>query len=376
MKHSTTWLAIAITVLLTIAKAGHGQPLTSSPPPSRIAMGYYLASVEFPLTEVPWHQLTHLAHAYLELDEKGEIAVTDGLPSSELVAAAHQREVRVMLSLGGRQSVGRFEAISSDPARRGKYVQDVLAIVQEHGYDGVDVDWLSPRSEESGQHFGQLIRQFRQGLDALAARLGDGRKYQLSAAVSAGAQAHFGQWVDGQVLAENCDFINVQAYDLAGPWSRYAGHHAPLLPSPGDPERRWRNVKYVVDYWNRRKGIPKKQLCIGIACFGRSFPAQRPFVALDTDLRERHAVIPFTHLRTLIDEGWAARWDHDAHVPWLFAPAANEVVAYDDRNSVFRKATWAREEKLGGMYFFAIHQDRMPDQTNWLIGAAIRAWPR
>ena len=51
------------------------------------------------------------------------------------------------------------------------------------------------------------------------------------------------------------------------------------------------------------------------------------------------------------------------------------VFAYDDRNSTHLKATWAREQGYRGVFFWALHHDRMPDGQHWLVEAAVKAWP-
>ena len=52
------------------------------------------------------------------------------------------------------------------------------------------------------------------------------------------------------------------------------------------------------------------------------------------------------------------------------------LISYDDRNSIHGKAIWAQEQGYRGLFFWAIHQDRMPDDRHWLIDAANKAWPK
>ena len=228
-------------------------------------------------------------------------------------------------------------------------------------------------NHESKRGFTALTESLRAGLDGLETRSNRGRHYELTATIS--GNDFFGQWLDDGVLRENFDQLHIMTYDMAGPWSRYAAHHAPLHPSETDPERQWRSVEASVMYWHRRRRIPKQKLCIGIPLYGRQFPVHRPFVPLDPATKDEHKILSFRDLRELNRAGWTTQWDPDMKVPWLFAPNGQSIVALDDRNSVREKATWARVQNLGGLYFWALGQDRMADGTCWLVREAIQAWP-
>ena len=128
--------------------------------------------------------------------------------------------------------------------------------------------------------------------------------------------------------------------------------------------------------------------------FGRILPAAEPNEPLDADLAKFHRAIDFNAVRDLAGKGWKAEWDNECRAPWLSKPASKTkkkagplapirekeslpplLIAYDDRNSVHGKATWAREQDYRGVSFWALHQDRMPDGKHWLLDAANKAWP-
>ncbi len=184
------------------------------------------------------------------------------------------------------------------------------------------------------------------------------------------------------------------AYDLSGPWSQHAAHHAPLFASSKDPERATRSVAAAMRYWEVERGAPKDKLVVGAPLFGRAAPVKIPFEALDADLAGRHRALPFSRIRQLAGEGWLAKWDQESRVPWLLKPTpeglpsdsplttidadeedAPELISFDDRNSITMKADWSQEQGYRGMFFWAIHQDRMPDERHWLLDAANKAWP-
>ncbi len=377
VSRTTAVLGLIVFVLLAGAMTAWGQPPVGprfQRQAPRVALGYYPAWGTLPVEDIPWQHLTHLAHAFLRVDPQGRIVTSPSLPNRGLTAEARKHDVRTLLSIGGGDTIRGLERVTASEAGLNQFVAQVVSLMDQHGYDGIDLDWEYPRDETTRDGFSALARALRGALDSTAARHGDGRRYQLTAAI-AGTE-HFGRWLDGPVLEQQFDFLNVMCYDLAGPWSRYAAHHAPLRPAAKDPERRWRNVQAVIRYWRRIRGLPKEKLCLGIPCYGRRFPAARPFVALKADQADKHEVVAFSRAQSLLSKGWRGQWDHDAHAAWLVAPDNQSVVAFDDRSSVRRKAAWARKQGLRGVFFWSIDQDRMPDKKHWLLEAANQSWPK
>ncbi|MBN1852388.1 MAG: glycoside hydrolase family 18 protein [Pirellulales bacterium] len=373
-------LLVGLFVMLASTMAARGQlpadagSETFGQVKPRIALGYLPGGSQIKLDEVPWDQLTHVAHAFLQADEQGTLLLTQDVPNTQVPSEAHDHNVRVLISLGGGQSVTVFEKISTDPSIRQTYVDHIVALIEKYDYDGVDMDWEFPRDMQSKRGFSALAQSLRTALDLLEKRSRDGRQYELSATIS--GNEFFGQWIDEKVLRESFDHLHVMTYDMAGPWSRVAAHHAPLYPSPNDPQRRWRSVDTSMLYWSRRRRIPKEKLCVGIPLYGRLFPVQQPYLPLDPATKDDHKLLAYNELRELSRAGWTTKWDPDMKVPWLFSPDGKALVAFDDGNSARAKATWAREQGLGGLFFWALGQDRMADGRSWLVHEAVTAWPK
>jgi chitinase len=74
------------------------------------------------------------------------------------------------------------------------------------------------------------------------------------------------QHIDLHRAQEYLDFINLMAYDFAGPWTSTAGHHAQLYPGNPDEPSGSAAVDYV-----KSTGFPAKKILLGIPVYGRSF---------------------------------------------------------------------------------------------------------
>ena len=351
----------------------------------RVLLGYYATFGGMPVEDLPWKRLTHVAHAFLRLDAEGKLVRTSAVPNPALTAAGREQRVPVLLSIGGGATVRGLEKATATPAGVQALADEIVAAVRDGGYAGVDLDWEFPRDAKTRVAHAALLAKLREELDA-AVEPGSVRPL-VTAAVS--PSDDLGQWVDAPAVADAVDWLHVMAYDMAGPWSRFAAHHAPLLPSPDDPERDWRSVESAMAYWVGR-GVPKEKLVVGAPLYGRAMPADEPHAPLNAADEGRHRALGYSAVRKLAGEGWLAEWDPVSRSAWLRKPPADEtasplsavadddgpvLIAYDDLESVRQKAAWARREGYRGMFFWAVHQDRMPDGRHWLLEAAGKAWP-
>ena len=97
------------------------------------------------------------------------------------------RTIKVMLSVGGwtYSQDGHF-AFVTNAAARTQFVNDAVQLIEDYGFDGIDLDFEYPGSAEQGAGFGALFTELRAALDKLQQRKGDATPYEISVAVSAG----------------------------------------------------------------------------------------------------------------------------------------------------------------------------------------------
>lgn len=345
--------------------------------PPRVMLGYYSAIGGPEVHKLPLGRLTHISHAFLAVDAQGKLVQAEQVPDMKVTAAAHREGVKVLLALGGGKTAEGLTHLVKDKQALANYVRAVVRAAAENDYDGIDLVWESPNNRATRTGFVALVRLLRSELDDAARTRGRDAPYLLTAMVP--PSGHLGKWIDTGAVVGKLDWLNVAAYDMSGPWERTAGHHAPLLPSPHDPEKGWRSVSHAMKYWHAERGAPKHKLVLGVPLYGRALPVQKVHEPLDPAKQDQHGALPFAKVQSMIADGWVAMWDRDSKAPWLQPRAQGKnplLVCYDDRNSIDAKAKWAQQQQFRGLYFWAIHQDRMPDGTHWLINAANQAWPR
>ena len=198
---------------------------------------------------IDYAKITHINLAFENpVNESGDLSFNR--KNEALIAKAHVHEIPILISIGGGAASGDkkllaryFDLISE--SKRAAFAAKLAAYVSEHNFDGLDVDIEGPSINED---YGAFI-------EALAKELKPKGKL-LTAALSKG---YGGNKVPPSVF-EHFDFINIMAYDGAGPWNRNApGQHSSL-----------QFAKDSVAYWLGR-GLPKAKAVLGVPFYGYGF---------------------------------------------------------------------------------------------------------
>lgn len=331
-------------------------------------VGYYPGWVaeEFPPEKIDFARFTHINHAFLPVDENGVPGTEGSVPSRTLTGLAHQAGVKVLLSFGGSESGGRYNPLAKSAAKRKTFVAGAMKLIEDYGYDGLDNDWEFPENETDRANYGRLNHELRVAMNHLEKKLK--RKLLLTAALPAGDWS--GKWYPTVDLTTTYDFVKVMTYDFAGDWGEIAGHNAPFDKSSRDPEGG--SIKDAMAYWVQR-GIPKSHLNLGLANYGRGFDVAEPYMKVAKDAKSKVGELDYRDAIKLLAQGWTRTVDGETGVPWMLAPDHTAVFGYDDAESQAMKARWGQAQSFGGIFFWDINADRMPDGSHPLVDAAVAA---
>lgn len=66
------------------------------------------------------------------------------------------------------------------PARRSKFVESSIKLLEDYGLDGLDVDYEYPSDDSQAQGYVELLRELRHGLDHHARNKGTNYKFLLT----------------------------------------------------------------------------------------------------------------------------------------------------------------------------------------------------
>ena len=304
------WTLFALAIVAGLSASGPAWAAPDSKPKDKVFVGYLFGQprdIHFPL-------YTHICHAFFVADGEGKVQPGRNVPSRELTSKAHQAGVKVLVSLGGWGWDKQFASIVSKPQAEDRYAKSVMAIVDENDYDGIDLDWEYPDTEQEIVGFERLTRRFRKELDALGAKKGRPMVVTMAASSNPGTL----KWLGKEFLLETMDWINVMTYDFTGDWTNYAGHHSPLFASSKQPGGSPRSTESTMKYLLEERGLPADRLAVGIPLYGRGFGVAEPYASTKGAKKTGIPRGDYKNLHPLANQqGWTRKWDDETKNPWL-----------------------------------------------------------
>jgi len=199
---------------------------------------------------IDWNDYTHFNLAFYNPDSAAHFTLDPA--SRDFLRAARLRGTPVFASLGGGsasyEAAGRAVwARLLQPDSRPALVASIVAFARAEGFAGVDVDLEGPAI---GADYPAFIRELAAALRP--AGLG------LTAALAAEPDSPY---LTAETLAA-FDWINVMAYDAAGPWD----------PTAGGQHSSFAGAVASLDAWVAR-GVDAQRLTLGIPFYGYGFGA-------------------------------------------------------------------------------------------------------
>ncbi len=146
----------------TGAVSGTGATGTGGTAPTGpLSMGYILDLPGGPsaLDSIDYTAADYVIHAFYTADGAGNVVQasgghTDDYRTAGIVDKVHAKGRRIVMSLGGANHSDPLKAVAANPALRATFVANVVAKLNEWGYDGVDLDLEFPAGgNEPQEHY-------------------------------------------------------------------------------------------------------------------------------------------------------------------------------------------------------------------------------
>lgn len=309
-------------------------------------VGYYpyWMQSEFPPDEIDLNVVTHVIHSFGWPDKEGNILSYSGMFNSGISDVIHAKDRTFLLSLGGWGNDEGFPVVAASADLRKTFINNLIQVCEDNGYDGVDLDWEFPQSTTDRSNLNLLVSEMDSIFNAYDPN------WLITMAVPTSNWS--GQWHDFNTLKKHIDFFNAMTYNMHGTWTGHNGHNSPLYQSPpNDPDGSCHTgINYLIIY----RGIPKSQVNMGVPFWGLQFNASEINGSFTGDIKD----VRYSDIPSLIGNGWARKWDKDALAPYLVSDDNTRILTYDDPESIRLKSEYAIERELGGMMIWALGYDR------------------
>jgi GH18 family chitinase len=208
-----------------------------------------------PIEEIPFQYLTHINYSFAIPAKSGDtlLPLKDDAYLKSLVKAAHEKNVKVFISIGG-WSIGdgggddtRFHKMAETTEGQAKFIKSTIDFVNKYKLDGVDLDWEYPDPDHrSADDFVTLCKELYQQLHTSGKEL-------TAAVVSAGKQAY---GIKNEVYPY-MDWLNIMVYDGDyGP--KELKHHSP-----------YSMAVRCLDFWLDERKLPAEKCVLGLPFYAK-----------------------------------------------------------------------------------------------------------
>ncbi|CAL9420431.1 glycosyl hydrolase family 18 protein [Streptomyces sp. enrichment culture] len=262
--------------------------------------------------------------------------------------------IKVLYSFGGWTYSGGFGQAAQNPAAFAKSCKQVVEDPRwADVFDGIDIDWEYPNAcgltcDTSGP------AAFKNLSQALRAEFGD--DYLVTAAITAdGSDGGKIDAADYGGAAQYLDWYNVMTYDYFGAWDKTGptNPHSPLTSFEGIPKEGFNSAAAIAKL--KAKGVPAKKLLLGIGFYGRGWTG----VTQSAPGGTATGAAPGTYEAGIEDYKVLK---NTCPVTGTFAGTAyahcgNNWWSYDTPATIKSKMAWAKNQGLGGAFFWEFSGD-------------------
>ncbi|VEU83132.1 glycoside hydrolase family 18 protein [Acholeplasma hippikon] len=325
-----------------------------------IASGYIYRSYSS-LPDLLFETLDIINAAFIDLDTNGNLKGTAYLNNvaTEIMPRAKAYGNYVVLVVGPASEPSVWSEVARSQEKINRMADQLVEIINEYGFHGVDLDWETPTSSEK-TNFTKLAKTVYEKVKA------NNPNHLVTAAIAGG------QWQMPRYDLENSnqylDYVNMMMYGLVNNGGRYQN---PLKAATS-----WHNstlqlgattsstsIAESVQLFNNL-GVPDSKLIVGLAFYGIRQVRTKTGNTYGS-FTNAGSVFYNEIVQIMNNPDYITAYDERASVPYIYKTDGTEFISFDNPRSIAEKAQWIKREGLAGLMFW----EYGTDTTNILLEA-------
>ena len=333
---------------------------------TNIASSYVYSSYDR-LTDEFFETMDIIYCAFVLIDVDGGFTGNDGLGNSVsrtnkaylsymetyVLPKAHANGVRVVASIGGGgTSVDlAYEEIVKSDEKMDNLAKNIVALINEYGFDGADLDWEIPDNAKS---FSKLSEKVYKAVKA------NNPNHIVTAAIGAG------MWqppkYDLTVSKNYLDYINLMSYNMV---SSGGYHHSALYKSTNyfDSQNKVGHtmntctVDESMAIYKNNYGVEASKMIIGAAFYGMVH--KRSLSNGTYGSWQASGTLSYTAIKReyLTSSNYEYFYDTNAEVPYILSKDRTLFISYDDPRSIIAKCDYVKKTGAAGIMYWQNGQD-------------------
>lgn len=282
------------------------------------------------LSTLKWDSLTHVAIFGVTLNADGSLSSTGYWTNnvSKALSYANPKGVRVHMTVICFDS-NAMASVLGTSTKRTAAINAIVSLVQAYGGHGVNLDFEGLPSSQKA-NFVSFVTELNTRVDDL---------YLAMPAVDWNGSYDFDQ------LAFNSDGLFIMGYD----YHYSGGGPGPVGPLYGGSPWSVYAIDWTIDDY-LYYGAPADKIILGLPLYGFQWPTTNNAVpgtaTASASSKTYEVAIP-------LGNQYGRLWDSVTHTPYTF-PSSTSQLWYDDDQSLSHKASYAVDQNLQGIGFWAL----------------------
>ncbi|KAL8664295.1 MAG: hypothetical protein Q9168_007930 [Polycauliona sp. 1 TL-2023] len=377
-KHARFHLDTSPAVVNPLLKRGEAEPCHKVPPPTCAegagsanarTIGYYQASNtrdrlcnRISPSAIDIEGLTHLYFAFAKIDPTTYSIVSDNPADVDLYTPftrLQSSSLQTWIAVGGFDfsdpgpTRTTWSEIAGDSTKRAAFINSCMAFMAKYGFQGIDIDWEYPGSDERGgtradiPNFVTLVKDMRAAF---------GTTYGLSLTLA--PDYWYLRFFDAKAMEPYVDHFGFMAYDLHGSWDADVKTLGSIVRAQTDVREIYNDT---LPLWF--DGLDPKKINFGLAYYGRGYTLSNPSCnQLECPFAGPSLPGPCTHYSGVLSLAEIKQYILEKKLtPQLIEGAMikqitwdDQWIGYDDEDTTAMKSKWASGYCFGGTMIWSV----------------------
>jgi len=351
---------------------------TSSQVDNYINSIYYLGqgvSNVYDFSSFDLNRVSHILYAFAGIEgNRATLNFTQTTQADKKVLTGHlgalvaikqkHRHVKTGISI-----LGDFGSMVPTSEGRATFVTSVIEIMQEYGFDFVDLDWEFPvrgfeklhvrGNVKDPQYMVELLKEFHQ-------QFKEKLSYRAFITIAIPVPDYYLSVYNFAAIDPYIEFYNTMTYDFSGPFVDFAYHASNLYGEPG---------VLSVDSSVKRMlsaGLPANKMVVGLPAYAvvfRGCTEKKLFTSYDKELTLLVGDNGYAAVSDLRWDKIEINWDDEAKTSWGWFAGQDMLISYESTNASSIKVDYIKDHGLRGVMVWSLAQDFPIKDSRSLVAA-------
>ncbi len=315
------------------------------------------------------HDIIYTAFAKADLNGivRGEGAFFSNV-KGHILPKAKEHGNWVIMSVGPSSDWSSFSATAE---LRKSFANSIVDVINEYGFDGVDIDWEYPKGTTEMNNYPKLMQEVYTKVKQ------NNPNHLVTTAITGGMWQP--NYYKLEISNQYFDYLNMMTYGMVSAGGQY---HTALYPNRSFDNPLARagrtltscSIDESITIFNNL-GVPTNKIIAGAAFYGikqiRSYNAE---TGVYGDWISAGVSPAYHTILNLLKRptNYVEHYDEVAEEPYLLSKDNTEFISYDNPRSIKAKAAYIIENGLAGMMYWEYHHDN----TGALIEAMVEGLPK